>query len=61
MPVSVSRGLMLSSDDKAVRPGDLLVRPLPGVPRVAKGADVARLALAALDRAGLRPQDGDMC
>lgn len=51
---------MLSSDDNAVRPGDLLVRPLPGVPRVAKGDDVAKLALAALDRAGLLPQDGDI-
>ena len=51
---------MLSSDDNAVRPGDLLVRPLPGVPRVAKGVDVAMLALAALDRAGLGPQDGDI-
>lgn len=51
---------MLSSDDNAVRPGDLLVRPLPGVPRVEKGDDVAKLALAALERAGLRPQDGDI-
>jgi coenzyme F420-0:L-glutamate ligase/coenzyme F420-1:gamma-L-glutamate ligase len=51
---------MLSSNDNTARPGDLLVRPLLGVPRVAKGDDVAKLTLAALDCAGLHPQDGDI-
>jgi len=51
---------MLSPNDKTPTPGDLLVRPLPGVPRVGKGDDIAKLTLAALDRAGLHPHDGDI-
>ena len=33
---------------------------LPGIPDVQPGDDVGRLLLAALDRAGLAPQDGDV-
>ncbi len=33
---------------------------LPGIPDVRPGDDVGRLLLAALDRAGLAPQDGDV-
>lgn len=57
---SVSRGWMLSSNDNAVQPCDLLIKRLHGIPRVAKGDSPAQLALAALDRAGLRLLDGDI-
>lgn len=51
---------MPSSNDNIVRPRDLLIKPLHGVPRVEKGDHVARLALSAVDRAGLQFQDGDV-
>lgn len=51
---------MPSSNDNAARPRDLLIRPLHGVPRVAKGDHVAQLALSAVGRAGLQLQDGDV-
>ena len=57
---SVSRVLMLSSNDNTARPRDLLIKPLHGVPRVAEGDHIARLTLSAVERAGLQLQDGDV-
>lgn len=57
---SVSRGWMALSNDKAVRSCNLLIKQLHGVPRVAKGDNPAQLALEALERTGLRLQDGDI-
>jgi coenzyme F420-0:L-glutamate ligase/coenzyme F420-1:gamma-L-glutamate ligase len=51
---------MQSSNHKVVRPCDLLIKPLHGMPRVAKGDNVAELALAALGRADVSLQDGDV-
>lgn len=60
MPESESRGSMQSQDNNAARPCDLLIKPLHGLPRVAKGDDVAELAVAALDRVHESLQDGDV-
>ncbi|HMS06735.1 MAG TPA: coenzyme F420-0:L-glutamate ligase, partial [Burkholderiaceae bacterium] len=38
----------------------LTLTALPGIPDVQPGDDVGRLLLAALDRAGLPPRDGDV-
>lgn len=51
---------MRSSDNKVARPCDLLVKPLHGMPRVAKGDNISALVLAALDRANLSLQNGDV-
>lgn len=41
-------------------PGDLLVRPLRGIPEVRAGDDLAALLADALSRGGLSPREGDV-
>lgn len=43
-----------------MQPRDLLLKPLPGIPRIAKGGDLAGLTLKALPAAGIHPAPGDV-
>lgn len=44
----------------ATAPGAVTITPLHGIPEVGRGDDLARLLLAAVDRAGLRLREGDI-
>ena len=53
-------GLPESTPDTLMRSGDLLLRPLSGVPRIAVGDDIVAVIIAALAHSGEDLRDGDV-